>query len=95
MSVADEQFIDDGGLSSEVICVEAAPEGRTPQALWVRVGPVFSPEGERSEPGVWITYQVGYYETDMAGPVLLSPAKWRELAEAVEWRLREKGFPGA
>jgi len=44
----NECYLDDDGLSPEVRAVEA---GDDPQALAVRVGPVFYPEGRGKEPG--------------------------------------------
>lgn len=78
---------DDGSLSGEFIAVEAGDE---PQALWVRVGSVWDDGQPRTEPGVWISWQDEYMNSSMGGPVLLTPAVWRELAHAVEWRLRRK-----
>lgn len=78
---------DDGYPSGEIIAVEA---GDDPQALWVRVGLVFDDDHIRDEPGVWIGWQDGYMKSNLIGPILLTPAAWRELASAVEWRLRRK-----
>jgi hypothetical protein len=91
--VPDEQLVDDGGLSSEFIFVEAAPDeiSITPQALWVRVGPVFYSDKAETEVGVWIMYQEGYMKADLMGPVLLSPQAWRKLNATVEERLQAKG----
>lgn len=80
---------DDGG--PVVIAVEAAPQDCSRQALWVRVGPVWDGNEERPEPGVWIEYQADYMREPLTGPVLLSPATWRHLTEAVLERLRERG----
>lgn len=93
--MADWQLIDDYGGSSEFVYVEDAREGVTPQALWFRVGPVFGPDGEEHPvPGVWVTYQAGYLKTPLEGPVLLSPAAWQHLEEAVTQRLAARGaFP--
>jgi hypothetical protein len=76
---------DDGG--PEVVAVEA---GGQPQALWVRVGAVFDGGGQRDKPGVWIDYQDHYLQGPIAGPVLLTPAVWRELNRAVERRLARR-----
>lgn len=70
---------DDGG--SVVIAVEAGEEHR--QSLEVRVGPVFDGNEQRDEPGVWISYQESHLKTLPAGPVLLTPVVWRQLAAAV------------
>ena len=80
--MAEEQFVDDGG--PEVVVVEAGSE---PQALWVRVGPVFDSSGERPEPGVWVEYQPRYMASDLVGPVLLTPELWDRLDRAVRARL--------
>lgn len=81
-------LVDDGG--PEMIVVE---EGDDPQALWVRVGPVFDDNVERCVPGVWICWQDRYMESPLGGPVLLTPEVWRELARAVERRLRRREPP--
>jgi hypothetical protein len=79
---------DDGYLSSPVIAVEEqGPEGVSRQALWVRAGPVFRGNVPQGEPGVWIEYQDQYMGSPLEGPVLLTPAVWRQLAQAVEDRL--------
>ena len=80
---------DDGG--SEVYAVEAAPDNVRRQSLHVRVGPVYCSGLQQEEPGVWIEYQIEHTRSDMMGPVLLTPAVWRELNRAVEDRLRWKG----
>jgi hypothetical protein len=87
--VPDEQIVDDTG--SEIVFVESGIEGVSRQALWVRVGPVFNDNVPQEEPGVWVNYQPGYLKTGLEGPVLLSPAAWRKLNQAVEDRLQAKG----
>ena len=81
---------DDG--APEVIAIEAGSE---PQALWVRVGPVFANGKQQDEPGVWICYQEKHTASGLEGPVLLTPQVWRELAAAVEKRLQDKGWDPA
>ncbi len=76
---------DDGG--PEIVAIEA---GDKPASLWIRVGPVWDDDRKRDEPGVWICYQQRHMATPPAGPVLLTPADWRELVVAVERRLRER-----
>lgn len=66
---------------TEAVAVEG---GENPQALWVRVGPVFDGENQRREPGVWISWQDEYMNSSLGGPVLLTPRVWRQLAQAVE-----------
>jgi len=82
---------DDGG--SEVRAVEEAGPGCCRQSLHVRVGPVFyDSDVPGTEPGVWIEYQEEHEASLPAGPVLLTPAVWRELNAAVETRLKRKGY---
>ncbi len=85
----DEQLI--FGTGSEMVFTEAAPEGAIPQSLWVRVGLVFQGDEPLKDPGVWINYQHRYLESGLEGPVLMSPAAWRELNLEVEERLQAKG----
>jgi hypothetical protein len=88
--MGDCRLEDDGGRSSEMLLVEAGDE---PQALWVRVGPVFEAGGvRRREPGVWLSYQEDYMAGPLTGPVLITPAVWRELERAMRWRLRRRGW---
>jgi hypothetical protein len=71
---------DDGG--PQVVVIEA---GEDPQALWVRVGPVYKhATTKRKKPGIWIEYQSTHMASDMSGPVLLTPKVWRKLVKAVE-----------
>lgn len=81
---------DDGSLSAEVIAVEEQGPDCHRQALWVRVGYVFRGNEAQDEPGVWVSYQEEYMGSPLAGPVLLTPAAWRELAQAIEDRLQER-----
>lgn len=83
----DNCYLDDDGLSPEVHVVEA---GEDPQALCVRVGPVFYPDGQGKDPGIWIEYQEHYMRGPLTGPVLLTPEVWRQLNRSVERRLRRK-----
>jgi len=82
-----ECYLDDDGLSPEVHAVEA---GDDPQALCVRVGPVFYPEGQAREPGVWVEYQEHHNRGPLTGPVLITPQVWQQLNRAVMRRLRRK-----
>jgi hypothetical protein len=93
--MSDPYVIDDGG-TAEVVAVEApTTDGSPPQALWVRVGPVYDGAAgeERREPGVWIQYQERHMAGPLFGPVLLTPAAWRALATAVEERLQRAELP--
>lgn len=74
---------DDGG--PEVVAVES---GDTPQALWVRVGPVFHEDEKDEEPGIWICYQNKHMSSNLLGPILLTPETWRTLDRAVRERLK-------
>jgi hypothetical protein len=82
------RVIDDGGPQLDV--VESSIPGITPQALMVRVGPVFDNGKQRDEPGIWVEYQASYYESDVSGPVLLTPAAWEQLAACVDDRLSSR-----
>ncbi len=75
MKTTEECRLDDDG-GPEVHAIEA---GKDPQALVVRVGPVFYPEGEAKEPGVWIEYQDHYNRAGCCGAV---PAGPQEKVEA-------------
>jgi hypothetical protein len=83
-------LIDDG--SSQLIAVEDADEAvEKPQALWVRVGMVYDGGVRRDEPGIWVEYQERYMAAPLSGSVLLTPALWEELANAVDERLSRNG----
>lgn len=72
--------LDDDG-APEVVAIEA---GEDPQALWVRVGPVYDHATvERKKPGIWIQYQGNHMASDMQGPILLTPKVWQRLVQAV------------
>jgi hypothetical protein len=77
---------DDGGPL--VIAIETAEPEVTRQSLHVRVGPVFHGNAPGDEPGVWIEYQEIHMASLLQGPVLLTPAVWREMSRAVNRRLR-------
>lgn len=78
---------DDG---SEITVIEDASEGVTPQALYIRVGSVWNGDTPWNEPGIWVTYQEGYQQTPLSGPVLITSAAWRHLVREVESRLRRR-----
>jgi hypothetical protein len=88
MSEKKKCRLDDDG-SPQVVVIEA---GEDPQALWVRVGPVydtvqlngFEKTVQRKRPGIWIEYQSNHMASDLSGPVLLTPKVWRKLVKAVE-----------
>jgi len=86
--MADCYLDDDGG--PEVAAIEAATGDCKPQALCVRVGPVFFQDGEAREPGIWVEYQEAWMASPLCGPVLLTPEVWRELNKAVERRLKKR-----
>jgi hypothetical protein len=88
-----ECHLEDDGGGTEAVAIEAVQSDGHRQSLWVRVGPVYYGGEQAAEPGVWITYQENHMHTPLAGPVLLTPAVWRELSAAVEERLarHEKG----
>jgi hypothetical protein len=89
MTTAGASRVDGKSYPPEVIAVEEPGDDGIPQALRVRVGPVFDGSTERREPGIWVTYQERYQASDLSGPLLLSPATWRALNTAVEERLRK------
>lgn len=80
--MTDSHIVDDGGPM--IVAVEEADE---PQALWVRVGPVYDNNAKRDAPGVWVEYQESYMNSRPQGPLLYTPQTWLELAAAVEDRL--------
>lgn len=87
---ADCHLIDDGG--PQLIAVEAACDDIVPQALWVRVGPVFYDSTQAAdEPGIWVMYQERHQASSLSGTVLLTPAVWEKLAAAVDDRLARQG----
>ena len=57
------------------------------QALWARVGPVWLDGRQLPEPGVWLHYQPQYLNSELSGPILLSPRTWHQLVDAVNSRL--------
>ena len=83
----NQSHLEDGG-GPVVIAVE---EAGLPGALYVRVGPVFDGNEQRSAPGVWIEYQDQYKSGDVLGPLLISPATWYQLTRAVDRRLQRRG----
>ena len=91
----NECYLEDDGGPQVCAVEEAGPGDVHRQSLYVQVGPVFrfSRSGERAEEtGIWIQYQVEHDYSDPEGPVLLTPAVWRQLNRAVERRLRRKGY---
>ena len=83
------RVIDDASSSFTVI-EDAGNSGATPQALIIRVGVVFDNGVERAEPGIWVEYQEAYYESDVSGPVLLTPAAWEQLTALIDDRLSRR-----
>jgi hypothetical protein len=86
----EECFLEDDG-GSEVQAVETADSQGHRQSLHVRVGPVFHGNYQAAEPGVWIELQQEHMNSAPSGPVLLTPDVWRQLNDAVEYRLERKG----
>lgn len=82
---------DDGG--PVVMAIEAPDSSGHKQSLWIRVGPVFYSGKQAKEPGVWVEYQPEHLRSSTEGPILLTPAVWRQLNAAVEWRLRKSTWP--
>jgi hypothetical protein len=85
---------------STITAIEAGParshsgSGTGPQSLWLRVGPVYGPDGEvETEPGIWVHYQEHHMHAPLAGPVLLTPRMWWDLVRHVTRRLQDLG-PG-
>jgi len=86
---------DDGGLSSDFIAVEGVPGTEvTPQSLWIGVRPVYDESGPSQDPMVQICYQEEHGHGPLSGPVWITPAVWRELNHAVEWRLKRRRREG-
>lgn len=85
--MSEDCFLDNDG-GSEVQAVAAADSAGRRQSLHVRVGPVFHGSVPSPEPGIWIDFQPEHLNSLPLGSVLLTPAVWRKLNEAVEERLR-------
>jgi hypothetical protein len=86
-------FLDDDGGPG----VFAVEEAAIPQALFVRVGPVYD-EGElrRKEPGIWVEYQHEYMNSTYLGPLLFDVKTWEALVRAVDKRIYRRnrwGWP--
>lgn len=81
---------DDGMPSGDFIAVEAEDADGSRQSLWVGVRPVFHGNKPSREPMIQICYQEKHMGGPLAGPVWLTPAVWRQLNRAVEWRLQRK-----
>lgn len=82
---------DDGTLSCDFTVVEGVPEDAetAAQSLWIGVRPIWY----GTEPGevmIQVCYQEAHMSGPLAGPVRITPAVWRELNAAVEWRLRKR-----
>ena len=81
---------DDGSLSADFTVVEGDEEGVTPQSLWIGVRPVYYGNEPSDEPMIQVCYQEAHMDGPLAGPVWITPAVWRELNAAVEWRLKRR-----
>lgn len=79
----DSELIDDG--SSQFVVTERDGE----QALWVRVGMVFSDNQREKDPGIWIEYQPKYMASSLQGPLLFSVDTWCQLVKAVDAKIKE------
>jgi hypothetical protein len=79
--VHGDLFEDDGTM----ITVDESED----QRLWIRVGPVFHGSKMHKQPGIWIEYQEKSMQSNLRGPVLLSPSVWRRLNKAVERKITE------
>lgn len=90
--MSDCYLDDDGYLSGDFMAVEGVPEEAecAPQSLWIGVLPVFCGNEPSAEPMIQICYQEAHLRGSLAGPVWITPAVWRELNAAVEWRLRKR-----
>lgn len=84
--MTQQDYVDDDG-GPEMVAVESPDSLGHKQSLHVRVGPVYDGGGLRDEPGVWVEYQQEHRKSVPAGPILLTPKVWRELAAGVEERL--------
>jgi hypothetical protein len=54
------------------------------------VRPIFYGGNEPGEVMIQVCYQEAHMAGPLAGPVWITPAVWRELNAAVEWRLRKR-----
>ena len=88
--MSDCYLDDDGMLSADFTVTEGASEEDVPQSLWIGVRPVFYGSETSPEPMVQVCYQEAHMSGPLAGPVWITPAVWRELNDAVEWRLKER-----
>jgi hypothetical protein len=96
---AAEVHSGEGGMPVCIHCRHAARlvvrEDAGDQLLVLRVGPVWDwPAGgdgqhRRPEPGIWVEYQERAFRSDLMGPVLITPAVWRQLTRLVNRRLAE------
>jgi len=86
-----ECYLDDDQMpSGDFTAVEAEDSSGHRQSLWVGVRSVFHGNQPSQEPMVQICYQEEHMSGPLAGPVWLTPAVWRQLNRAVEWRLRRR-----
>jgi len=88
--VSDCYLDDDGMLSADFTVIEEVSGEDVPQSLWIGVRPVYYGDEVSREPMVQVCYQEAHMSGLLAGPVWITPAVWRELNDAVEWRLRER-----
>lgn len=54
------------------------------QRLWLRVGPVYDGNKMSRQDGLWVSYQPKTLESEMYGPVLISPSTWRRLKKDID-----------
>lgn len=90
--MSDCYLDDDGFLSADFTVTEGVPEEAecAPQSLWIGVRPVYYGNEPSQEPMIQVCYQEAHMGGPLAGPVWITPAVWRELNAAVEWRLKER-----
>ena len=76
--------IPDGLDDTEIVVVDSAQ-----QALWFRIGQVYTDGKPDRVPGIWILYQNKYMADKTQGPILLSPEIWNKIVEEVNCRIQE------
>lgn len=76
---------DEEDIFGEHLVVESENQG-----LRVRVGSVFRGNEGSDNLGIWINYQEKHMESELEGPLLLSPETWRALNRLVEAALLEE-----
>lgn len=77
----------DGSLDDDGGPMIVLKERDGDQALWIRVGPVYTEDAQEHEPGIWISYQEHHMAAGLQGPLLLTPRLWAQLKTAIDERI--------